>query len=238
MPEALATAIKQINVPTAFAAAGLVLMTLLAVWAVTNLFSQDASPKRAQEKETAVSPPDERQNQSSERNNEARKSIPAPEEPVRISLAPSGRAAKEDSTLQPARQAPPVLGEITFDTLHGGKKTVLLAEIWRLRPALPDSIEPSGVTVIDYAKTRLYVPGALKDLFEKVGAQLPLAELTAPNGQHVYLVASRITGIKKATGGDYHPNAQTIISTKDGIQQVLEPQEAVMKIIAEAKSPH
>ncbi len=153
----------------------------------------------------------------------------------RISIMMADGTAKEAGALVIAQAATP--GRIWVETLDGGKQTVQLNEIWRIRPSFA-SDEPPGATVIDYAQSRLYVADPIKVLVEKIGVQLPLAEFTSPGGQHIYLVAAKVTEVYRATGSNYHPNAKSIIGTRDGSQQVQETQDEAMRIIETAKLLH
>lgn len=122
---------------------------------------------------------------------------------------------------------------ILVDLRDGGKQVVQFAEIWRIRRAFA-SDEPQGTSVIDFANNRLFVATPLDDLVGNLGKKVPITKLTAPNGEIVYMVASKVTDISKALPGLHNPASKAVVGTRDGIQQVLEPVADAKKIIADA----
>ncbi len=116
---------------------------------------------------------------------------------------------------------------------EGGTQVVQFAEIWRVRKAFV-SDEPSGTTVIDFANNRLFVAMPLDDVLGDLGKKVPLTKLTAPNGEQIYMVASKVTDISHALPGLHNPASRAVIGTRDGNQQVIEPVDDAKRIIASA----
>ena len=115
----------------------------------------------------------------------------------------------------------------------GGTQAVELSEVWRIRRAFASN-EPPGTTIIDIANNRLFVPARLSDVIADVGRKVPLTKLTAPNGDDIYIAATKVTDITNALPELHNPQSKTVIGTRDGIQQVLEPPDTARRIIAEA----
>ncbi len=115
----------------------------------------------------------------------------------------------------------------------GGAQVVQFAEIWRVRRAFA-SDEPHGATVIDFANNRLFVATPLDELIASLGKKVAITKLTAPNGESIYMVASKVTDISVAQPGVHNPASKAVIGTRDGTQQVLEPVGDARRIISEA----
>jgi hypothetical protein len=124
-------------------------------------------------------------------------------------------------------------GGVVVDLRDGGTQVVQFGEIWRIRRAFA-SDEPAGTTVIDFANNRLFVATRFADLVGNVGKKIPLTKLTAPNGEAVYMAAGKVTDIFAALPGLHNPASKTVIGTRDGMQQVLEPADEAKRIIADA----
>ncbi|HZV20558.1 MAG TPA: hypothetical protein VE986_03340 [Hyphomicrobiales bacterium] len=122
---------------------------------------------------------------------------------------------------------------ISVDLKDGGAQVVQFAEIWRIRRAFA-SDEPPGTAVIDFANNRLFVATPVSYLVENVGRKIPLTKLTAPNGEAIYIAAGKVTDIANALPGLHNPASKTVIGTRDGTQQVIEPPDEAKRIIAEA----
>jgi hypothetical protein len=122
---------------------------------------------------------------------------------------------------------------VVVDLRDGGTQVVQFGEIWRIRRAFA-SDEPPGTSVIDFANNRLFVATPLPGLVENVGKKTPLAQLTAPNGEIVYMAANKVTDISGALPGLHHPLSKTLIGTRDGVQQVIEPIDEAKRMIAAA----
>jgi hypothetical protein len=172
---------------------------------------------------------------------------------VVLALAPSwalAPAAVPSALAQTAMKAPSrriiVLGRkhpakvtrlddegVVVDLRDGGTQVVQFGEIWRIRRAFA-SDEPPGTSVIDFANNRLFVATPLAGLIENVGKKIPLTQLTAPNGEAIYLAANKVTDIYGALPGVHNPLSKTVIGTRDGTQQVLEPIDEAKRIIAAA----
>ncbi len=118
--------------------------------------------------------------------------------------------------------------------LNGEMRSVRANQIWRLRPSVSHD-EPEGATVLDFAFERLFVANSVEDIAEKIGGMRRLARFTMPNGQPVYLVASKVIETFKAIRGQHHPEANTVVGTREGTQQVRETQERAIEIITSAK---
>jgi hypothetical protein len=122
--------------------------------------------------------------------------------------------------------------------LNDGSSQILdLNEIWRIRQALA-SDEAPGTTVIDIANGRLFAQSQLLDVVAAVSKKVPLTKLTAPNGQAIYIAATKITRVSNALPWMHHPLSKAVIWTRDGTQQVLEPADAARRIIAAARVAH
>ena len=122
---------------------------------------------------------------------------------------------------------------IVVNLRDGGTQVVQFGEIWRLRKAYA-SDEPAGTTVIDFANTRLFVATQLDTLIDDLGKKVPMTKLTAPNGEIIYMVASKVTDIYNALPGLHNPASKAVVGTRDGTQQVLEAVDEAKKIIASA----
>ena len=122
---------------------------------------------------------------------------------------------------------------IVVNLRDGGTQVVQFGEIWRVRKAFA-SDEPSGTTVIDYANNRLFVATALDGLIADLGKKVPMTKLTAPNGEMIYMVASKVTDIYNALPGLHNPASKAVVGTRDGTQQVLEAVDEAKKIISSA----
>jgi hypothetical protein len=122
---------------------------------------------------------------------------------------------------------------IVVNLRDGGTQVVQFGEIWRVRKAFA-SDEPAGTTVIDFANNRLFVAMPLATLAGDLGKKVPLGQFTAPNGDTIYMVTSRITDISNALPGLHNPLSKSVIGTRDGTQQVLETADAAKKIVAAA----
>ncbi len=123
---------------------------------------------------------------------------------------------------------------IVVNLRDGGTQVVQFGEIWRVRKAFA-SDEPAGTTVIDYANNRLFVATPFDDLLTNLGKKVPLTKLTAPNGDMIYMVASKVTDIYNALPGLHNPLSKAVVGTRDGTQQVLERVDEAKKIIASAQ---
>lgn len=122
---------------------------------------------------------------------------------------------------------------IIVDLRNGGTQVVQFNEIWRIRAAYA-SDEPPGTTVIDFANNRLFVATPLGSLVSSIAQKIPLTQLTAPNGDPVYLVADKVTDVSRALPGLHNPLSKTVIGTRDGTQQVLESLDDAKRMIAAA----
>jgi hypothetical protein len=122
---------------------------------------------------------------------------------------------------------------VLVDLRDGGKQVVQFVEIWRIRRAFA-SDEPQGTTVIDFANNRLFVATPLANLVGDLGKKIPVVQLTAPNGETVYMVASKITDIFNSLPGLHNPLSKTVIGTRDGTQQVLEDAGNVKRLVSDA----
>lgn len=122
---------------------------------------------------------------------------------------------------------------IVVNLRDGGTQVVQLGEIWRVRKAYA-SDEPAGTTVIDFANTRLFVATQLDTLIDDLSKKVPMTKLTAPNGEIIYMVASKVTDIYNALPGLHNPASKAVVGTRDGTQQVLEAVDEAKKIIASA----
>ncbi len=122
---------------------------------------------------------------------------------------------------------------IVVNLRNGGSQVVQFGEIWRLRKAFA-SDEPAGTTVIDFANTRLFVATALDTLVADLGKKVPMTKLTAPNGEIIYMVASKVTDIYNSLPGLHNPASKAVVGTRDGTQQVLEAVDEAKRIISAA----
>jgi hypothetical protein len=123
---------------------------------------------------------------------------------------------------------------VVVDLQGGGTQVVEFGEIWRIRRAFA-SDEPKGTSVIDFANNRLFVATPIGGLVSDIGKKIPLGQFTAPNGEIVYIAAGKITGISNALPGLHNPASKSVIGTRDGAQQVLEPADAAKQIVAAAR---
>ena len=119
--------------------------------------------------------------------------------------------------------------------LSGEMRSVRADQIWRIRLSF-SSDEPVGATVLDFAFDRLYISNSVDDIAARIGGKELLARFTTPNGLPVYIVASKVIETYKAIRGHHHPAAKAIVGTREGIQQIREPQERAVEIIRSAKS--
>lgn len=134
------------------------------------------------------------------------------------------------------RKAPtPDKLHIWVKLLNGEMRSVRADQIWRLRLSF-SSDEPAGATVLDFAFDRLYISNSVDDIAAQIGGKKRLARFTTPNGRPVYMVASKVIETYKAIRGHHHPAAKAIVGTREGIQQIREPQEKAVEIIESAKS--
>jgi hypothetical protein len=115
----------------------------------------------------------------------------------------------------------------------GGTQLVQFGEIWRIRSAFA-SDEPKGTSVIDFANNRLFVATPVAGLVSDIGKKIPLGQFTAPNGEIVYIATGKITGISNALPGLHNPASKSVIGTRDGAQQVIEPADTAKQIVAAA----
>jgi hypothetical protein len=122
---------------------------------------------------------------------------------------------------------------IVVNLRDGGTQVVQFGEIWRVRKAFA-SDEPAGTTVIDFANTRLFVATPLDALIADLSKKVPMTKLTAPNGEIIYMVASKVTDIYNALPGLHNPLSKAVVGTRDGTQQVLEAVDEAKRIIASA----
>jgi hypothetical protein len=117
---------------------------------------------------------------------------------------------------------------------EGGAQVVQFGEIWRLRKAFV-SDEPAGTSVIDFANTRLFVVTPLPDLIASLGKKVAITKFTAPNGDAIYMVASKVTDISRALPGMHNPASKAVIGTRDGTQQVVEAIDDAKRLISDAR---
>ncbi len=123
---------------------------------------------------------------------------------------------------------------VAVDLRDGGKQVVQFGEMWRIRRAFA-SDEPANTTVIDFANNRLFVATPVASLIGNVGKKIRVVQFTAPNGENIYMAADKITDIFNALPGLHNPLSKTVIGTRDGTQQVLEPADDVKRIVAGAR---
>jgi hypothetical protein len=165
-------------------------------------------------------------------------------------IALPGGALREEALAQVLPQAPRrptiILGRkhpgkvsglvaegVLVDLRDGGTQLVQFSEIWRIRRAFA-SDEPQGTTVIDFANNRLFVATPLANLVGELSKKIPVVQLTAPNGETIYLVANKITDIFNSLPGLHNPSSKTVIGTRDGTQQVLEDAGNVNRLVSDA----
>jgi hypothetical protein len=161
-----------------------------------------------------------------------------------LTLAP----AEAQVTMQPPHRPTIILGRkhpgridslapegVIVDLRDGGKQVVQFTEIWRIRRAFA-SDEPANTAVIDFANNRLFVATPVANLIADVGKTIAIVQLTAPNGETVYMAANKITDIFNSLPGLHNPLSKTVIGTRDGTQQVLEPAGEVKRIVASART--
>ncbi len=123
---------------------------------------------------------------------------------------------------------------IAVNLREGGAQVVQFAEIWRLRRAFA-SDEPAGTTVIDFANNRLFVATPLADLVANLSKKVAITKLTAPNGETIYMVASKVTDIARSIPGLHNPASKAVVGTRDGTQQVLEAIDDAQRLVSEAR---
>jgi hypothetical protein len=156
--------------------------------------------------------------------------------------------AEAQVTLQPPRRPTIILGRrhpariaglaaegVIVDLRDGGKQVVQFNEIWRVRRAFA-SDEPASTAVIDFANNRLFVATPVANLIADIGRNVAIVQLTAPNGETVYMAANKITDIFNSLPGLHNPLSKTVIGTRDGTQQVLEPADEVKRVVAGARA--
>jgi hypothetical protein len=156
--------------------------------------------------------------------------------------------AQAQVTLQPARRPTIILGRrhpgriaglapdgVIVDLRDGGKQVVQFNEIWRVRRAFA-SDEPAGTSVIDFANNRLFVATPLPSLVADIGKSIAIVQFTAPNGEAIYMAANKISDIFNSLPGLHNPLSKTVIGTRDGTQQVIEPADDVKRIVAGART--
>jgi hypothetical protein len=162
------------------------------------------------------------------------------------SLAPA--LASAQVTLQPPHRPTIILGRrhpgriaglaedgVIVDLRDGGKQVIQFNEIWRIRRAFA-SDEPAGTAVIDFANNRLFVATPLPSLVADIGKNVAIVQFTAPNGETIYMVANKISDIFNSLPGLHNPLSKTVIGTRDGTQQVIEPADDVKRIVAGARA--
>ncbi|MFZ1107055.1 MAG: hypothetical protein WAN43_01725 [Rhodomicrobium sp.] len=123
---------------------------------------------------------------------------------------------------------------ISVKLREGGSQVVQFGEIWRIRKAFA-SDEPSGTSVIDFANNRLFVATPLDELIASLGKKVAITKLTAPNGEIIYMVASKVTDISRSLPGLHNPASKAVVGTRDGTQQVIEAVDDAKKLIADAR---
>ncbi len=152
------------------------------------------------------------------------------------------------TALQPTRSPRMILGRkhpgkitslsgegVTVDLKDGGAQVVQFGEIWRIRRAFA-SDEPSGTTVVDFADNRLFVATPVATLVGDVSKKIALVQFTAPNGEIIYIAASKVTDIFNALPGLHNPLSKTVIGTRDGTQQITEPAGDAKRMVADART--
>ena len=154
--------------------------------------------------------------------------------------------AQAQASLQPPHRPTIVLGRkhpgkiaeqnqdgLLVNLRDGTKQIVQYSEIWRIRRAFA-SDEPAGTTVVDFANNRLYVATPLAGLVGEAGKKIALVQFTAPNGETIYMAASKVTDISNALPGLHNPQSKSVIGTRDGTQQVTEAADDAKRIVAGA----
>ena len=142
----------------------------------------------------------------------------------------SWTAAAQETDEPRAAAIAPQGAQLTFQTLDGDTQQVNPEEIWRIR-ATSTSDEPPGAVVIDYGFERVYVKDSLASVVEKVGGVRPLKKFTLPGGGPVYIVATKVTGVTRALPHQHHPNAHSVIVSREGQTQVQETREAISEAL-------
>ncbi len=154
--------------------------------------------------------------------------------------------AEAQSALQPTKSPRVVLGRkhpgkvtgvtddgVTVDLKDEGTQLVQFALVWRIRQAFVSG-EPRGTTVIDFADNRLFAVTPEADIVGDVGKKIALVQFTAPNGETVYMAASKITDVMGALAGLHNPASKTVIGTRNGTQQITEPVDDAKRLVAAA----
>lgn len=154
--------------------------------------------------------------------------------------------AQAQSALQPTKSPRVVLGRkhpgtvtgvtddgVAVDLKDEGPQLVQLAGIWRIRQAFVSG-EPRGTAVIDFADSRLFAVTPVADIVGDVGKKIALVRFTAPNGETVYMAASKVTDIMAALQGLHNPASKTVIGTRDGTQQITEPVDDAKRLLGAA----
>jgi hypothetical protein len=122
---------------------------------------------------------------------------------------------------------------VVVDLKENGTQLIQFGEIWRVRLAFA-SDEPGGTAVVDFADNRLFVASPVANFAGELGKKIALVQFTTPNGEPVYIAAGKVTEIFNALPGLHNPASKTVISTKDGMQQITEPADAAKRMVAEA----
>jgi len=134
-------------------------------------------------------------------------------------VSATGAAAQDAKTADPA-------GKISLHTLDGDVQQVNIDEIWRVRgPSGRD--EPAGAVIVDYAFERLFVKGPLESVINDIGSQRKIVKFTSPSGAPIYILPEKVIGISRALPYQHHENSKSIISAREGQQQVREPRDSV-----------
>ena len=155
-------------------------------------------------------------------------------------------AAQSSSAFQPTHSPRIVLGRrhpgritslsddgVVVDLKDGGTQAIQFGEIWRIRHAFA-SDEPRDTAVVDFADNRLFVATPVATLVGDVSKKIALVQFTAPNGETIYMAASKVTDIFNSLPGLHNPASKTVIGTRDGVQQITEPADAAKRMVAEA----
>ncbi|MDA7945952.1 MAG: hypothetical protein MPJ78_00580 [Hyphomicrobiaceae bacterium] len=118
---------------------------------------------------------------------------------------------------------------IKITTLNGGNQLIRTSKIVRFRPTF-GSFEPPNASVIDYKK-RIYSADTPATIANKIGTDLPLAELTTPNNLVLFIDAGKVDDIADPIPGHHHPKARSVIGLSGVRAQVREtPNQAKRKI--------
>lgn len=134
-------------------------------------------------------------------------------------VSATGAAAQDAKTAAPA-------GKISLHTLDGDVQQVNIDEIWRVRgPSGRD--EPAGAVIVDYAFERIFVKGPLESVINDIGSQRKIVKFTSPSGAPIYILPEKVIGISRALPYQHHENSKSIISAREGQQQVREPRDSV-----------